>query len=386
MGTSDREGVLSEQSHRARIAFLDGLRGIAILLVLLFHAYARWPEIVPYGSRFQTVPLFAYGYIGVQLFFLISGFVICMTLEKCRNYQDFLLRRWLRLFPAMLVISVSIFVSAPLFFPHRPAGPPSIQGAIPGLLLLDPEIIRLFIKGDWVLIEGAFWSIFVEVGFYFVFGALFFLLGAWRAIWVLFAFFLIRRYVIGSLIALVGDGGFIAICKTAMDIVGVRHFAWFASGALFYEAYKAPRFRVAALASAVGVLACFASPGIHGAARVACLIILICFAAPVVFPSARGWLSGRVLRFFGFISYPLYLVHENAMVSLIVSTGNAFPAMPGILIPVVPILVVVLVAWLVARYGESLVRSLLNRPYQRFCRFVGAQKLQEVAVRDGPLG
>ena len=52
-----------------RIQFLDGLRGIAILLVICFHSYTRWPKFVPYGHQFSDFYLFKYGYLGVQLFF-----------------------------------------------------------------------------------------------------------------------------------------------------------------------------------------------------------------------------------------------------------------------------------------------------------------------------
>ena len=87
-----------------RIAFLDGLRGIAILLVVFYHAYTRWSDIVPYGARYAHFPVAQLGWLGVELFFMISGFVIYMTLEKCRSFGEFLYRRWLRLFPAMLLV------------------------------------------------------------------------------------------------------------------------------------------------------------------------------------------------------------------------------------------------------------------------------------------
>jgi peptidoglycan/LPS O-acetylase OafA/YrhL len=115
---------LFDRAHNAlnqRIEFIDGLRGVAIALVVLFHAYARWPEgIIPYGGRFASIPLFSYGWLGVELFFLISGFVIVMTLEKCPNLYDFLGRRWLRLFPAMLICSFILFEISPLL-PESPA-------------------------------------------------------------------------------------------------------------------------------------------------------------------------------------------------------------------------------------------------------------------------
>src|SRR5690606_10153907 len=107
-----RCGGLTERSRLTemkRIAFLDGFRGVAIILVVLYHAYVRYPESVPYGDRFTGVILFKEGLLGVQLFFLLSGFVILMTLRKTRSYLEFLKKRWLRLFPAMLIVTVILF-------------------------------------------------------------------------------------------------------------------------------------------------------------------------------------------------------------------------------------------------------------------------------------
>ena len=90
-----------------RIAFLDGLRGVAIVGVLIFHGFVCYPENLPFGDKFGFAPL-RFGWVGVQLFFLISGFVIFMTLEQCQSLRQFAAKRWLRLFPAMLVASLII--------------------------------------------------------------------------------------------------------------------------------------------------------------------------------------------------------------------------------------------------------------------------------------
>ena len=76
-----------------RIEFLDGLRGLAILLVIFFHAFVRWPNIVPYGSSYSDFIFFKYGYLGVELFFLISGFVILMSLEKNKHFFSIYLQK-----------------------------------------------------------------------------------------------------------------------------------------------------------------------------------------------------------------------------------------------------------------------------------------------------
>src|SRR3954471_184909 len=75
----------------ARIAELDALRGLAALGVALFHFSLLDPA---------AGPGFAIGASGVDLFFIISGFVILMTLERTRDWKDFLVGRFSRLYPA----------------------------------------------------------------------------------------------------------------------------------------------------------------------------------------------------------------------------------------------------------------------------------------------
>src|SRR5688572_13967921 len=77
---------------------LDSLRGIAALCVVLFHftfGYDNGLKILEEGKFY-----FTYGYLGVHLFFLISGFVILMTLEKTKSSADFFVSRFSRLYPA----------------------------------------------------------------------------------------------------------------------------------------------------------------------------------------------------------------------------------------------------------------------------------------------
>lgn len=113
-----------------RIESLDGLRGLAILLVLLFHTYSRWSDYIPWASIHKDFYVFKFGFLGVQLFFLISGFVIYMTLERCSSLSDFIFRRWLRLFPAMLIGTMLIYLTS-FFLVERPD---SIQNAFASIL------------------------------------------------------------------------------------------------------------------------------------------------------------------------------------------------------------------------------------------------------------
>ena len=91
---------------------LDGVRGIAILLVLLFHLELSYPPGIP---RMFFAPLLA-GWSGVDLFFVLSGFLITGILidtRKCRNYfSSFYMRRVLRIMPLYLLALFAYFAVA----------------------------------------------------------------------------------------------------------------------------------------------------------------------------------------------------------------------------------------------------------------------------------
>ena len=147
-----------------RIKYLDGLRGIAILLVVFYHAFSRWTDILPYSNDYSNI-IFEQGFLGVQLFFLISGFVILMTLDKTQSFQNFIYRRWLRLFPAMFVCTIIIYFSANLF-DARPNGDVHAINLIPGLLFIEPYWLEKAFGIPFESIENAFWSLYVEFKFY----------------------------------------------------------------------------------------------------------------------------------------------------------------------------------------------------------------------------
>src|SRR4030095_2287642 len=83
---------------KIRIGELDALRGLAALAVMIFHYTGHYGKNVGHVDR----PLLelALGNYGVQLFFMISGFVIFMTIEKTRTAMDFVVTRFSRLYPA----------------------------------------------------------------------------------------------------------------------------------------------------------------------------------------------------------------------------------------------------------------------------------------------
>lgn len=358
--TTNKSSNLAIEADRHRLTFLDGLRGVAIFAVILFHSYARWPGLVPFGDRFTQVPIFSYGWLGVQLFFLISGFVIFMTLEKSQNFRDFISRRWLRLFPAMLICSIVIFASAALF-PERPAGGLVIRDMLPGLTFIEPSWWEFLLGSPQGVIEGAFWSLFVEVKFYFIAGLLYFFIGGKKMIIALVGLFLIAAIV--SKFQHVFPAVDLHLPDLLMQISSASQFGWFAAGALYYRYFHERKMSLLNAAILVALVSAIVTGGLKWQQTLAAITVVIIFTSAISISLIQSALSRPSLIFLGFISYPLYLMHENMMISMIIKMGHATPWMPSILLPVVPIIIVIGVGSLVAKYVEPWVRKKLRPMY-----------------------
>ncbi|HEV2228800.1 MAG TPA: acyltransferase [Steroidobacteraceae bacterium] len=159
---------------------LDGVRGLAILAVLLFH-FVTPPN--PKGPVDAAITwLFAYGALGVDLFFVLSGFLITGILYDSRAdpayFRNFYMRRVLRIFPLYYGVLVVVFFVVPAI--------PALQGSeIAGLrneqawAWLYGVNVYLAIHGGWVLSYLThFWSLAVEEQFYLVWPLIVWLLAA----------------------------------------------------------------------------------------------------------------------------------------------------------------------------------------------------------------
>jgi peptidoglycan/LPS O-acetylase OafA/YrhL len=358
------------KADRLRLTFIDGLRGIAIISVILFHSYVRWPNLVPYGDKFTRLPVISYGWLGVELFFLISGFVIFMTLEKSLSFRDFLSRRWLRLFPAMLICSIAVFASAGLF-PERPSGLPVIRDILPGLTFIEPSWWEFLLGSPQGVIEGTFWSLFVEVKFYVIAGTLFFSVGGRKMIAILFALFLAAAAI--SKARHYFPPEMFHWPYLLVQISSAGQFGWFAAGALYYRYFHEGKPRLLAAAVAIALCAAVATGELKWQDKLATITVVMVFTAAVSTPLIQSILNRRFLIFFGFISYPLYLLHENMMVSMIIKVGHSIPWLPAIAVPILPILVVTGLGSLVALYMEPWVRETLRPVYSKARVYLGIE-------------
>lgn len=336
-----------------RIAHLDGLRGAAILLVVGYHAFARWPEHLEHVQSTGSLLLFEHGWLGVQLFFMISGFVIFMSLDQSQSFGRFLWKRWLRLFPAMAIATLLILASAP-WLTARPAGAPDLTSALPGLSMIEPRLWTKALGQPVGLLEGSFWSIFVEVKFYCIAAAVFFVFGRAALIPAL-----VGLAVLGGLDALLDRFDVAWAAPAALNrisqLLSLEHFGWFAAGACFYRFSQTRQVAWLALAIVVAgaqTLLVVQEPR----ALLLAVLLVLAFSLCMVSDAVQKLLGLRSLVFMGFISYPLYLVHENMMVSLM--RQHQYGAL-GVWIVPISLGVVGLLAWAIVRVGEPWLRGRL---------------------------
>lgn len=168
-GTGSRLwGYLQMERARGSIDALDGLRGIAILLVLLRHAvypiFAKEDSLLPiFGWDMKT--FFANGWIGVDLFFVLSGFLISNHILRrwhkefrWSDVRSYVYKRALRIFPAYYVFMLLVaFGAFPFYETYLPATPTVVAYHL--LYLQD------YLPSSIVV---SFWSLGVEEKFYIV--------------------------------------------------------------------------------------------------------------------------------------------------------------------------------------------------------------------------
>lgn len=336
-----------------RIGSLDGLRGLAIAMVVLFHAYAGHQALIPWAYNAGLQPVARFGWLGVELFFLISGFVILMSLEKCPTFLEFLRRRWLRLFPGMLIATVLVFCTA-ILMPERPLGQPRLFDSVWGLFFVDPEIFKA-VGVEARALEGVFWSLFVEVKFYLIFGAL---------------YFIFPRRAVAGLTVLFGAAfvyklaAFFGAVPRSFDtliftVLSLQYFGWFCVGAILYRFHVTRKPWTLLLATLVLAPAVLATAGSDKAVMAISVAIYLVFCVAIFTRIGVACFASPLPVMAGFVSYPLYLIHENAMVALTIK-AHSIGLLAPVLTPLLGLFVIVGVSYVIAAHLEPLLRQLLS--------------------------
>jgi len=202
------------QQNSDRITELDALRGLAALSVVLFHFSENNKNLLNWDFRF--------GVTGVDIFFMISGFVIFLTIQKIKRWQDFAVFRFARLYPSfwccMLVTTIFILV-------YEPENLNSTQFFANATMLP-----AYFSEKD---LDGSYWTLLVEINFYLWILAVY-RIGTLKRIEVIGLAFIILIILFHGFSE--HYTGFYKIVADKIQLV--NHFPLFYSGILFYQFYK----------------------------------------------------------------------------------------------------------------------------------------------------
>jgi peptidoglycan/LPS O-acetylase OafA/YrhL len=277
----------------AKIPELDGLRALAVLPVIAFH--------------FSYLKLVDGGYLGVDLFFVLSGFLITSLLlaEEARtgrvSLRDFYARRALRILPPLAACVLLALATVPSTTP---------QGAA-AAFFFAANIVDSRILGG--LLHT--WSIAVEEHFYLAWPLLFLWLGPRRArflAWTVLLVLAIRIAVLSMKMDVYTP------TYTRADSLAVGCYA------ALMMASKPPAMPPWAAPTALaGIVACFALVPWRNFAMLSfgfTLFAMLCAVAIVALLVTRGWanrvLSSEPLQYVGRRSYGLYLYHMPVFLAL----------------------------------------------------------------------
>lgn len=359
---SKQTAVVAAASHLTSPKYrpdIDGLRAVAVLMVLSFHAFPNW---VPGG------------FVGVDIFFVISGFLISTILlenlaQDRFSFSEFYIRRIKRIFPALLLVLFSTLIFGWLVLlsdEYRALGKHVMGGAgfVSNLILWQESGYFDHAAESKPLLH--LWSLGIEEQFYIV----------WPV--VLWASY--KRKINVLLITVA-----VAVCSFALNIYSVGNdavAAFYAPQTRFWELLigssaalltmhppswissgrsEGRRWQKTHILSVLGFgLLCAALyfvnrdtvfPGWWAILPTVGAVSLIWAGPTGVFN--RHILANRLLVWFGLISFPLYLWHWPLLSFSRIVEGNL--PRPGVRLAAVTASVIL--AWLTYRFIEKPVRS-----------------------------
>ncbi|MEU4163851.1 acyltransferase [Actinoplanes sp. NPDC026670] len=337
-----------------RLVALDGMRFIAALAVIAAHfvglnhkawqlsSKATFPEI-----HYWSV----YGIFGVEFFFLISGFVICMSCWG-RSVGDFFVSRIVRLYPVYWAAILLIAVTQ-IYFPKPGTVPPGVGTILVNLSMFNTPAMA---PGMTVVL----WTLWQEMRFYLLFS-----LVVWRGLTYRRVTIFCLLWLVGSFVANSGDD------KTLKVIFQPDYAQYFIAGIAIYLMHRfGPTMLTWGIVICCWALSMFAvqhrvteNMGVMGRKDLAWwpaqVIVTGCFL--IIIALALGWFSwvrGRWIITLGAMTYPIYLIHHVVGVTIIRELSPTIAPMPLL---IGTTLVMMLLAWLIHRCVERPLVPILKR-------------------------
>ncbi|MFB7664195.1 acyltransferase family protein [Kitasatospora sp. NPDC056138] len=366
IGRLGRSGRKPRSTAPGRLGALDGLRLGAALMVVAYHYMAfgqGWSKPVTKTFPHAYLPA-SYGWLGVYLFFLISGFVICLSAWG-KPLGSFFVSRVIRLYPAYWVGVLA--TSLVLFLIPGPYHALSLSDIAANLTMFQEPL-------GIDSVDGVYWTLWVELRFYLLFA-----LVIWRGLTYRRAVLFCCLWATASIVAVPLNSDYLnglilpdqswyfiaGICFFLMRKYRPTIFLWMMVGFCF-------------LASQHYLLLAHAQAEKHMGRHIPTwpTVVLLAVFFLAVAAVALGWLNRiqwRWLTTAGALTYPVYLLHEYIGWNIIRRFQNRVPH--GLL------LVGLVTAMLV---GAWLVHRLVERPLSRFLRDVLTKAIGEIRELSAP--
>ncbi|SNC62201.1 Peptidoglycan/LPS O-acetylase OafA/YrhL, contains acyltransferase and SGNH-hydrolase domains [Hymenobacter gelipurpurascens] len=303
------------QGLRPRLHELDILRFIAALSVLFYHLFYHGYNWVYQWQRLSPVEypglgaIFKYGYLGVELFFLISGYVILLSAQN-KSVKQFFISRVVRLYPAYWIACTFCFAVVRIGGPayNTPAWRPELEAGLKAYLANMTMFHSLLGIPD---LDTVFWSLTIELCLYLLIALL--IVSRWlkHINWVLAGLLLLSAVASGH--KTVGAYTFLLFPQYAPYFVG---------GMVFCLLQQKPsRWLYLLLAAAYGLSLYGSQQEMHFkewmykepfSFAVAFIIITLCYLIFLLLIKGKLTLGqSRWYAWLGGLSYPLYLIHQN---------------------------------------------------------------------------
>nr|WP_321453578.1 acyltransferase [uncultured Carboxylicivirga sp.] len=324
-----------------RILELDALRGIAAIMVVLYHYIVRYNGIYTH-QNFPSVDSFTIGCQGVQLFFMISGFVILLTLDNVKRPSDFIVSRFARLYPPYWV-AIALTYTAVYFF--------GLQGRQVTFPTAIENLIMFHEYFGIRSVDGVYWTLQVELAFYF-WMFLLFLINQLKRIEV----FIILGLAFNALITL----KLISVDDLVLKFLLYHNLPFFSIGICLYKIKNKSHNQLTINALFLSLLSTvlWASSD---------YVTLYVFFTIIFYLGINGKLSilrSKLLVFLGTISYSLYLLHQN-IGYIIINKGYELNFNPVFSV-VMAVLIMIFVAYLSYKFVERPSVKLIKKFYNSY--------------------
>jgi peptidoglycan/LPS O-acetylase OafA/YrhL len=285
----------------AYIPELQGLRGLAVLAVVIYHCHPRLE-----GTWIHYASL--WGWAGVNLFFVLSGFLITCILLAARGkenyFRNFYGRRALRIWPVYVLVLVVVYLNAPWFIG------PSITQAVK----TAPWLAYIFFVQNLFHLAlppalGQTWSLAIEEQYYFVWAPV---VRFVRQPWMLGC--VLASALVASPMIRLANLHWLTLTHTLIHLDGIALGSLMALGLYTLKLSRAVWLWMGLAGMAIGV---WATATIAGGTAFLDSALALAFAgavlAAIASTGARNPLNAALRRgplaFYGKISYGLYMIH-----------------------------------------------------------------------------